>query len=164
MQEKKNPMYVRVPFEDLNLSGLDEAEHLELHTRNDAVVLMKKEMTAVELLSAIESLTDLSMELLVHLASACGKCDGCEGNCPFGETGDIRLPRYLLDEADIPVDAKLQAVPDPETGTITIREEESRPDLNDVSPDLLSMLMESGVCMGSLDELLASDEIIYGRR
>jgi hypothetical protein len=114
--KERNEASVRIPSAAMILSGLDESKQLEFHTLDEAVVLLKSEMTASELLSAIDSLSDLTTQLIVQLVNVCGECDHSE----------------------------------------------SDHSLNDVPPGLLETLSQCGVCLSSLDELLANGEIIYG--
>lgn len=154
---------VNIPKAGLKLSGLSDTEKLELHTLNRAAVLLKSDMTANELLDAMNSLDRLSGDLLAALVTACGKCVGCEDECPFSpESRNIHLPKYLLDAADIPVDAKLCAEPDPDTGCIIVSVLEPQYDLSRVPEELLDALVEYDVCLGSLCELLGSSETVYG--
>lgn len=97
---------VLIPSAALALSGLDSAKQLELHTLDGTVLLLKDGMTAKELLSVIESLGQLSTELVVYLLSVCGQCGGCEGDCPFGteelQLGDIPSgPMEILTQCGI---------------------------------------------------------------
>lgn len=154
---------VTIPKAAMKLSGLGGAHKLELHTTDGAAVLLKREMTAMELLTVVSSLDRLSGDLLAALAIACEKCVGCEDNCPFSqESRDIRLPKYLLDAAEIPEGATLCAEPDPDTGRIIVTALEAEHDLDDVPEELLDALLECGVCLGSLSELLGSGEVVYG--
>ena len=112
-------------------------------------------MTAIELLAAVKSLDKLSGDLLSVLAISCEKCVGCEDECPFSqESRDIRLPKYLLEAAEIPVGASLCAEPDPDTGRIIVSALEPQYDLSRVPEELLDALFECDVCLGSLSELL----------
>lgn len=154
---------VNIPKAALKLSSLSGTEKLELHTLNGAAVLLKPKMTAMELLSVVNSLDRLSGDLLAALAITCEKCVGCEDECPFSqESRDIRLPKYLLDAAEIPENAKLCAEPDPDTGRIIVSALEPGYDLDNVPEELLDALLECGVCLGSLSELLGSGEVVYG--
>lgn len=147
----------------LRLSGLDGTEKLDLHISEGVAVLLKPNMTAMELLSVVNNLDKLSGDILAVLATACEKCVGCEGECPFSqENRDIRLPKYLLDAAEIPEDAKLCAEPDPDAGHIIVSALELGHDLDRVPEELLDALLECSVCLGSLSELLGSGEIVYG--
>lgn len=147
----------------MSLSGLGSEEKLELHTLENAAVLLKRNMTAMELLHAVKALDSLAGELLAELAGACGQCVGCEDNCPFSqESRDIRLPKYLLDAAEIPEDAKLCAEPNPDKGTIIVSVMENGRTLDDVPEELLDVLLECGVCLGSLSELIHDEGIVYG--
>ncbi len=154
---------VTIPKAAMKLSGLSGTENLELHTLDGAAVLLKQEMTAMELLTVVSSLDRLSGDLLAALAIACEKCMGCEDSCPFSqESRDIRLPKYLLDAVEIPEGATLCAEPDPDTGRIIVSALEAEHDLSDVPEELLDALLECGVCLGSLSELLGSGEAVYG--
>lgn len=154
---------VTIPKSAMKLSGLSGTGKLELHTLNRAAVLLKPEMTAIDLLAAVKSLDKLSGDLLAALAIACEKCVGCEDECPFSqESRDIRLPKYLLEAAEIPIGASLCAEPDPDTGRIIVSALEPQYDLSRVPDELLDALFECDVCLGSLSELLGSGEVVYG--
>ncbi len=154
---------VTIPKAAMKLSGLSGTENLELHTLDSAAVLLKQEMTAMELLTVVSSLDRLSGDLLAALAIACEKCVGCEDNCPFSqESRDIRLPKYLLDAAVIPEGATLCAEPDPDTGRIIVSALGPGHDLDNVPEVLLNCIAGCGVCLGSLSELLGSGEVVYG--
>lgn len=154
---------VTIPKSVIALSRLGGAESLELHALESAAVLLKGRMTAMEVINAVTSMDKLSGQLLEALAGACERCVECEEDCPFIEDGGtIQLPRHLLDEADIPEGARLRAEPDPETGCIIVSEKEAGHDLDDVPDGLLDALLECGVCLESLSELLDSGAIVYG--
>lgn len=153
-----------IPAAAMKLSRFEQ-EKVELHALEDVVVVLKGQMTAMELIHVMEGLNQLSAELAVQLARACGPCCGCGGDgCPYedGEGYDIELPGYLKEEAGIPQDAKLCAVVDEEDGTVTIQAAGYDHDLRDVSPHLLTVLQASGVCLGELEERLITEEIVYG--
>lgn len=152
-----------IPSATLKVSHF-EKEAVELHALEDAVVILKGQMTAMELVHVMESLNQLSAELAVQIARACGRCDGCEDGCPFegGEGYDVTLPDYLKEEAGIPKDAKLCAVVDEEDASVTIMEAGYDHDLRDVPPHLLAVFQASGVCLGELEERLITEEIVYG--
>lgn len=105
-----------VPSAALKVSGFQAGETAELHPLQDAVILLKQRMTAMELIQAIDGLQGLATELTVHLATLCGPRDEYEG----------------------------------------------ANDLSDVPPFLLDILQESGACLGELNEMLMSGEIVYG--
>lgn len=153
-----------IPSATLKVSHF-EKEAVELHALEDAVVILKGRMTAIELVHVMESLNQLSSDLAVELARVCGRCDGCGGDgCPFEDDGEaeITLPDYLKDEAGIPRDAKLCASVDEEDGSVTIMEAGYDHDLRDVPPRLLAVFQASGVCLGELEERLITEEIVYG--
>lgn len=154
---------VTIPRAAMKLSHFDGAGKLELHALDSASVLLKEKMTAMELLNAVSSMDHLAGELLEALIEACDDCVGCEDDCPFSqENRDLRLPRHLLDVAEIPEGAKLRAEPDPDSGRIIVSAREVEHSLDDVPEDLLEVLTECGVCLEALDWLLGSGEIVYG--
>ena len=177
---KKNQMpQIGLPADACERSGFTDKDTLELHAGQNALVFMKDKMTALEVANAIQSLSALASDLTVVLASACGLCDncgeGCADDCPAGcvsacslchdlldESQTVRIPGYLLEEAGIPADAKLEAYTDEDSGEITVVEADIQQDITDVPPGILAVLAQSGVCLAELDELIMLDSIIYG--
>ena len=153
-----------IPSGISKISGFEADEKSEIHALDSAVVVLKKRMTAMELLQAADALHQLATELTAHLAMACGTCDDCEDGCPFDdlEEGMLELPDYLRREACIPDGAKLCAYADDEENTVTIGVAEYDHDLRDVPPYLLEMLAEAGICLGVLEEHLMTEKILYG--
>lgn len=94
---------IQIPSSALKLCGFESGEKAELHAFEDALVVLKGQMTAMELLKAAKALQDLSVELHTHLARVCGQCDDCcgEGICPaeVSEDEGIVLPEGLREEA-----------------------------------------------------------------
>ncbi len=93
-----------IPGGAFKISGFEGGEKVEIHTLDSAVVVLKKQMTTMELIQAMDALHRLATELTVHLARVCGTCDDCEDGCPFDdlEDGMLELPDYLREEAGIP--------------------------------------------------------------
>lgn len=153
-----------IPAAAVKVSGFAHGDPVELHAQDQALVLLKQQMTAAELIRAVDGLHKLTMELIVHLAKVCGPCDGCNGQCPFGdfEYDDITLPDDLREEAGIPAGAKLCAYVDEEENTVTIAEAGYDHDLRDVPEDLLEVLESLGICMGELEEHLMVGDLVYG--
>lgn len=87
-------------------------------------------------------------------------CVLCQGLLDDSE--DIRVPDYILGEAGIPKDAKLEAYADEDSGEITIVEADIQQDITDVPPCIVAILAQSGVCLAELDELIMLEEIVYG--
>ena len=92
-----------IPGGAFKISGFEGGEKVEIHTLDSAVVVLKKQMTTMELIQAMDALHRLATELTVHLARVCGTCDDCEDGCPFDdlEDGMLELPDYLREEAGI---------------------------------------------------------------
>lgn len=151
---------LRVRKELLNASGFQGEAALDVHGREQAIVVMKKEMTAMELVNTIQSLKDLASDLLVHLAKVCGPCEHCEGGCPcMGDEQRVRLPEDLLEQAGIPRNARLDAMVG--EGEVTLAPAESF-DLRDVSPEMKLLFQQTNICLDELDGILAGGSVIYG--
>jgi len=145
--------------EILDASGFGHDGALAVHSRENAIVVMKKEMTAMELVQAFQSLHDLTAELLIHLTKVCDPCEHCDGGCPCTKDGvRVRLPDELLERIGIPKDAKLDVII--EDNAMTIREAEGF-DLRDVPPEIQELFRQAGICLDSLEELLAKGDVVY---
>lgn len=153
-----------VPRSALNLCDFKENEALDLHTLPGAALIIRKHMTAAELVETVDALTTVSTHLINHLIQSCGNCDGCgvDGECPYDEPDYIELPDYLREEAGIPLSDKLCAQVDPATHTITIQSAGYKHDLRDIPEGLLAVLRECGVCVGELEERLMTEAVVYG--
>ena len=86
-------------------------------------------------------------------------CEVCQSL--LDGSGEIHVPAYLLEEAGIPTDAKLEAFPDDE-GAIVVAAADVQQDITDVPPGIVAILAKSGVCLAELDELIMLEEIVYG--
>lgn len=156
-----------IPRAKLKESGFVDQEEATVYAMPGAVIVLPKQMTAMPMIHAVESLSKLSTELLLELADACGLCDGCDegdgkrGGCLFGTPVDIHLPEKLLEEAGIPENSKLCAYPNEEEKTIQIAMADDGHDLSDISPDTLELLVSLGICIGELGALMHLDEVIH---
>ena len=65
---------LRIRKEILDASGFAREDALNVCGEENAVVILKKQMTAMELVNTIQSLKDLTADLLVYLAKLCGPC------------------------------------------------------------------------------------------
>lgn len=156
---------LRVPKSALHLCGFQPGEPLELRTQEGALAVLKGAMTAMELIRTAQGLQALAAELLARLSKTCAPCEGChrEG-CPIPclEDGPITLPDYVRREAGIPETAKLGAIVDPTDHSVTLCLSEHKHDLWDVPEELLEAFQKAGVCLGALEEMLMTGEIVYG--
>lgn len=89
------------------------------------------------------------------------QCELCQSLLDGSE--DVRVPDYVLEEAGIPSDAKLEAYADEGSGGITVVEADIQEDITDVPPGIVAILASSGICLAKLDELIMLDEIVYGQ-
>ncbi len=163
-----SPKGLRLPVSAARLAGMEDGEKVEYHTGDNAIVVLKGHMTAMELLRAAQSLQDLAANLHTHLAKVCGYCDGCDGAlgefCPVAGIfePDVTLRDDLRREAGIPENAKLCATADREKHTVSVFAADYDYDLRDVPEEILEMFADANVCLGELEERLILDNIVYG--
>lgn len=154
-----------IPNVVMELSEFERGGMVEICALPDAVVVLKREMTAMELIRAVDSLQRLAMELNRHLAGVCGPCEDCrgDGDCP-AEPAHTRtaIPDEVRKDIRIPANAKLCAWPGEQEGTVTVAQADYRYDLTDVPEWELSTLAMLGVCLGNLEEKLMAEDTVYG--
>lgn len=160
--EANNGMFISAAT--LASGGLGSGSPTEVHALPNAVLLLRGEMTALNVIQTAAALDKLAAKLLAVVSNACGTCSGCANGCPF-EDGepveeDLGIPDYLLEAAELPEGAVLTAAADPETHRIIITAVEE--DISDVPPEQLELLSACGVCLGELNDKIVRGEIIYG--
>ena len=154
--------YLYVPVTDEAEKKIGSVDKLEAILIKNAIVLMKKEMTAIEVIEIIEGLKGVVEELFYNLADACGTCDDCECYEELEDALNIKLPDFLLKEAGISQDAKLCACTDEDSGEVTVMEAEYKHDLSDVPKGMIKILKSMGVCLKELNKCLMSEKTVYG--
>ncbi len=152
-----------IPRSALVLCGFAEDETATLHTLPGAAILLKKRMTAMEMIQAVDALSQISTDLLTELATVCGPCDEFESEgCPYEETdGPIDLPDYLREEAGIPKNAKLCAEVNEGEKSVIIYATDHQHDLTDIPKGLLPLLGTLGICLGELEQKLITGEVVH---
>lgn len=154
--------FLCLPITELTEKKIGDVGKLEATTIKNGLVLMKSEMTAMEVVETLQGLKEVLEELYITLAGAPGICGYCD--CQTEDAVSIKLPKFILEDAGIPKDAKLCAYTSENSGEVTVVEAEYKHDLSDVPKDILQILKEMGVCMAGLNNRLMSDEIIYGKQ
>ena len=146
-----------IPNTVMELSGFEKGAMVELHALTDTVVILKKRMTAMEMVNAIDALQRLTVDLFAELAEICG-----DGKCPALDRIATEVPEEVRQGAGIPSEVKLQSWPGETEGTVMVAQAEYRFDLTDVPEWVRSTLEALGVCMGNLEELLMAEEAVSG--
>lgn len=77
-----SPDGLRLPSAVFRIGGFASNEETEVRPVQDAVVVLKRHMTALELAGAFQSLNALSAELGTELVKASGLCRDCAQGCP----------------------------------------------------------------------------------
>lgn len=177
-QKKETNPVLALPKEVSTACGFDESDTLAFHAGTAALILMREKMTAIQVANCIETLEKISLKLSIALAKSAGICNGCgslDGKTPaecvasctlceglFDEKKSIQVPDYLLEEAAIPKNAKLEAYADEGSGEIIVIEAENQYDITDVPEGIISVMAASGVCLVELEEHILKEDIIYG--
>lgn len=159
-----SPKGLRILPAELKLAGFPQDDKAEVHVMDDTIVILKRKMTAMELIDTARQLHELATDLYINLLRVCGHCEDCENACTFNADfydDEIVLPDYLREEAGIPEDAKLCAIVDEENKTVTIAQADIKNDLRDIPPDLLDLFVDGGLCLGKLEELLMTGGVAY---
>ena len=156
--------FLCLPITESTEKKIGEVSVLEATVIQHGMVLLKSQMTAIEVLKTLEGLEEVIDVLYYTLAKAAGLCHerGCQS-----ETMDavaIKLPDFILEDAGIPKDAKLCAFTDDESGEVTVMEAEYKHDLSDVPTDILEVLRAMGVCLSGLNECLMSEKVVYNNQ
>ena len=155
-----------IPNAVMELSGFEKGEPVDILAADDAVIVLKHKMSAMELIRAVDSVQRLAVELNGHLAQACGPCEACDNcggeNCPADpERTQTVLPDVVREEIGLPAGTKLCACPGEEPGTAIVCQADYRYDLTDVPAWELTVLRNMGVCLSELEELLMSEDPVH---
>ena len=91
------PRGLLLPMVAARLAKFKAGDRVEYRPLDHVIVVLKKRMTAPELLTAVEQLNGVATELLLHLDRVCGPCEECEDGCLCGETEDSPLQHLPTD-------------------------------------------------------------------
>ena len=149
-------------LECANLAGFD---CLELHLLNQAAVVIPGEMTAGELIAVGASLLKLATILVDGLLVSCSGCDNCGQEDPCELMGEHAMSEEPDSKGAEPFDVnstgEFTDIVDPLDFEDQAAAFDNKYDLSDISPDMLKLLQESGVCMLNLKEKLNDDLLVY---
>lgn len=156
----KNPIENKgLLVENEIIAKAELGNHVKLVATDHLVVLTKAEMTAMDFVKTIESMTVLLDSLVEGLAEACGECDGCD-HCDDLDFEPVKLPDSVMEAAGIPIGTKLSAFTEEDDGIVHVEPAEYDYDISDVPPHLLAFFKASGICLGELDALLMENEVL----
>ena len=86
-----------IPMVAAQLAKFKAGDRVEYRPLDHVIVVLKKRMTAPELLTAVEQLQSVATELLLHLDRVCGPCEDCPDGCLCGESEDSPLQHLPTD-------------------------------------------------------------------
>ena len=149
--EKKT---LTIPRAALQLSKLDEAEHLTIHTDAGCVLVARDDLSATECIGMIQMLSDLNVTLICQLAEASWEVLSEES--PDCDSGSCFLTT-LLEKAGISMNEPVSI--QTEGGQLVIAPAEDCPEepFHNMDRSFLTMLAQSGVNLSGLHQLLAEE-------
>ena len=161
MKKHQKSVTFSVPADMAGESGFAPDCEITIHARENLLAVVPQEMTAIQLVRALSSLTAVSCELIHALRAACGECGRCQDGCPFEDASepDAELSREVREALGIPQGHKLRVEVCGNAAHVSDAGYEH--DITDVPAALLEALALGGTCLGRLDELLISGEVIY---
>ena len=166
-----------IPSHALAVAGLKREKELRLEADNGVIVILRANMDARQFLAISEYLYGLSnrmVEAVAEIIGGCSNCGGCQEEepceCDYCGRRDrcrgIEIPDCLLERAGIGSDCGFRAETD--DGAVTIRalpDEDDDEELDDILPDDVpesarAILLDYGVCIPALREILCGSDAI----
>jgi|GEM_PF-6812905 len=78
-EKNSKPDYsLTIPSAVIEKIGLVDAKQGEVHVFDNALLIVKGDLTAAELIATCESLREFSTDMAVKMALACGPCHHCK--------------------------------------------------------------------------------------
>ena len=170
----KNSKELIISADAVELSHLPSDKLLTVGVGENTLVVTPKRMTAIQAVNTLGVLTEFTADLINAIMDACGTCEeqmAAEG-CPYEDgSGSDKCPFEtvtgpgvaLTDDArrdmGIPLDAKLELLPDEGEGLVCAAE--YKHDITDVPEGIRTMLVLSGVCLGRLDEVIMGEQEVW---
>ena len=170
----KNSKELIISADAVELSHLPSDTPLTVSVGENTLVVTPQRMTAIQAVNTIGALTAFTTDLIDALKTACGSCadqmdaEGCpyedgsgSDKCPFETvTGPgVALTDDARRSMGIPLDAKLELLPDEGEGLVCAAEYEH--DITDVPIEIRKMLAMAGVCLGRLDEVIMGEQEVW---
>ncbi len=161
----------------VELSHLPSDSPLTVDVGENTLVVVPERMTAIQAVNTLGVLTEFTADLIYAIKDACGSCKDhmAAGGCPYEDcTGQDKCPFKtvtgpgvtLTDEArremGIPLDAKLELLPDEGEGLVCAADYEH--DITDVPVYIRTLLAAFGVCLGDLDEVIMGEKEVWHDR
>ena len=169
----KTQTEIVIPAEAVELSHIPPGERITVHIGENALAVLPEQLTAMQMVNAIDLFIGLNTELLSAIKAACGTCEERRGQglCPSGHLEDpeqcplkrmvghgVTVDAGARAEAGIPRDAKLEVFVD--EGEMLVTAADYEHDITDVPENVRELLSLLGVCPGHLDDLIQGGEVI----
>ncbi len=147
--------------DSLSRSATQSNGELACLSQHHTMVVLPRSMTAMQVVQSINSLDSLIESLLESLINSCEECQGCRDGCPFEDDPepDVTLSAEAKELLGIPEDHKYNTtITD---GKVQVSDAGYEHDITDVPIYVRDILAEAGVCLGSLDEVLMENEVVW---
>ncbi len=138
-----------IPPEILNTTSLKVADSIDVFSCDSAILLLKKHLTPMQLVEAVDMLNSITNGLILQIESAAG---AYEENCR-----QISIPREILDKAGIHEGAPLEILYDEGELYISVVPEEDDP-VERLPGYLYDLLADDDLDLGALRFFLNSEE------
>ena len=161
--EQTDSETVALPGAAYTLCGFDNTHDFELRTAPGVLVVLKQQMTAMDLINAIDTLLELAAQYGEHLSEVCGECGEC-GQCPYDgpPREEVDITDELREAAGLSPDHKIAVEADRGNQRLILSDAGYAHDLRDVPEYLADMFICGGVALCYLDQHLRKDDFIYG--
>ena len=160
---------IQIPYAYVEKSGLAENPNLDVHVLEQALVFLPERMTAFEAIKAMASLMRVSSDLFSRLACECNPCEDCytNGRCEYklmALRSAVDIPPEFRKILGLSDNMEIRVKFDEQSKSIdfVVTEKDDEPCLANVPVWLQGLFESFGICLGDLDELIQSEDIVYG--
>ena len=150
-----------IPTEVIEAVGLGEM--ITLSATKGIVLLKNTNMTALDIITTISALDELTTRLYDVLLSEFSQDEDCDC-CNFCEEymeDTVDIPNWALEVVGLPEGTKLCICAEEGSERIVLEPVEYEHDITDIDEEILETLSDIGICLGALNESLMRDEVIY---
>lgn len=161
MKNKNEIKGLTIPTEIIESVGLDEM--ITLIATKGVILLKNTDMTALDIITTISALDEVTTQLYDVLLSELSQEEVCDC-CNFCEEyveDTVEVPNWALEVVGLPEGTKLCICAEEDSERIVLEPVEYEYNITDIDQEKLEQLSRIGICLGALNESLMRDEVIY---
>ena len=140
-----------LPGEAVEACGFRPSDALCFHAGQDTLIVTPEDMTAMQAVNAIDALTELSTTLICALLNACELVAASSASFASGHSPKAHSLHCGSSSRQTRCAGLCRDCPAPDTASA----------LSTVPDDVLEVLVNAGACLGSLDELLMENGVVF---